>query len=102
MGKESFIGAKLEEVDLSNTQVEDLSSTFESCDNLKTFKGNRKLTYIYGPIGTNNVVGYFYTLEKPDGLQYGTFKTIHIPRGSKAGWPKENYYKVEIIDDIEL
>ena len=102
LGKESFIGAKLEEVDLSNTQVEDLSSTFESCDNLKTFKGNRKLTYIYGPIGTNNVVGYFYTLEKPDGLQYGTFKTIHIPRGSKAGWPKENYYKVEIIDDIEL
>jgi hypothetical protein len=102
LGEESFIGADLTEVDLSHTQVERLSSTFESCNNLKIFKGNRKLTYIYGPIGTKNVVGYFYTLEKPEGLQYDTFKTIHIPRGSKAGWPKRDYDEVEIIDDIEL
>lgn len=101
LGDECFIGTDLESVDLSQTQVTTLHSVFKSCKNLKEFKGSRNLTDMHGSIGEKDVVGYFYTSEKPLGLNYSTFKTIHIPKGCKAGWSKGNN-DVEIIDDIEL
>ena len=94
----------LEEIDLSNTQVEQIEKgAFENCKSLKLFKGSKCLKKLEDYSGNsfgfgtkNTVVGYFYTLEEPRGIHYGDFKEIHIPRGSKAGW---SYDKV--IDDIE-
>lgn len=102
LGKECFIGTALKKVDLSNTQVEELDSAFERCNNLKTFKGNTKLKKLYGNIGNKDVVGYFYTPEKPEGIRFENFKTIHIPKGCKAGWSAPSYCNVEIVDDIVL
>lgn len=102
LGKECFIGTALKKVDLSNTQVEELVSAFERCNNLKTFKGNTKLKKVYGNIGNKDVVGYFYTPEKPEGIRFENFKTIHIPKGCKAGWSAPSYCNVEIVDDIVL
>ena len=105
IGKDFFNSCTvLEEVDLSNTQVEQIEKgAFENCKSLKIFKGSKYLKKLEDysgnsfKFGTNRtVVGYFYTVEEPRGIHSGDFKEIHIPRGSKAGW---SYDKV--IDDIE-
>lgn len=102
LGEECFIGTQLEEVDLSKTQIKSFISSFKDCSNLRVFRGNSNLTSIQGRIGEKDVEGFFYTREKPDGFYFDTFKTIHIPRGTKAGWPTPSRCKTEIIDDIDL
>lgn len=109
IGKNTFQGCQsLEEVDLSNTQVEQIGEgAFNNCINIKTFKGSKYLKKLEDYSGNSfkfgtrkTVVGYFYTVEEPRGIDSGDFKEIHIPRGSKAGWSLLNRYTT-IIDDIE-
>ena len=95
-------------MDLSNTQVEQIGEgAFNNCINIKTFKGSKYLKKLEDYSGNSfkfgtrkTVVGYFYTVEEPRGIDSGDFKEIHIPRGSKAGWSLLNRYTT-IIDDIE-
>ena len=92
----------LEVIDLSNTQVEILRGAFYRCDNIKIFKGSKTLKLCQNYFGRDyQIIGYFYTEEKPEMFDEKYFKEIHIPQGTKEGWKLADP-RVRIIDDIVL
>lgn len=95
---------KLQIVDLSYTHVETVGKeTFKGCSSLRTFKGSKYLkeckNYEATDFRSSGVQGYFYTPEQPKNFLGDGFSTIHIIRGTKAGWP--NIYRATLVDDIE-
>jgi hypothetical protein len=91
-------------VDLSNTKVETIGrETFKGCASLQVFKGSKFLkefkNYDATDFRSSGVQGYFYTPEQPKQFLGNGFSTIHIIRGTKAGWPQ--IYRATLIDDIE-
>ncbi len=95
---------KLQMVDLSNTKVETIGrETFKGCASLQVFKGSKFLkefkNYDATDFRSSGVQGYFYTPEQPKQFLGNGFSTIHIIRGTKAGWPQ--IYRATLIDDIE-
>ena len=105
IGNYSFKNCKkLKVVDLSNTKVETIGNeTFKFCTSLAVFKGSKYLKEFKSHDATDfrsgGVQGYFYTPEQPKNFLGGSFSTIHIIRGTKAGWP--NIYRATLVDDIE-
>ena len=114
LGAGTFYGCEnLEEVDLSNTQVESIGeslrgeygyATFGKCKNLKYIKLPKSLKRVYNSpfdfdsYGAISTVGYFHTPEAPESCGKLEFKEIHIPRGCSAGWQDGIYCPV--IDDL--
>lgn len=95
---------KLQVVDLSNTHVETVGKeTFKGCSSLRIFKGSKYFkeckNYEATDFRSSGVQGYFYTPEQPKNFLGDGFSTIHIVRGTKAGWP--NIYRATLVDDIE-
>ena len=105
IGNYSFKNCKkLKVVDLSNTKVEAIGNeTFKFCTSLAVFKGSKHLKEFKSHDATDfrsgGVQGYFYTPEQPKNFLGSSFSTIHIIRGTKAGWP--NIYRATLVDDIE-
>lgn len=92
--------SRLEELDLRNTQVETIAwSSLYKCPNLTNFYGSPVLKSFnrdnYSEDPELNV-GWFYTKEKPSGLDY--FQIIHVPEGYAAGY---SGLHCTVIDDIK-
>lgn len=105
IGDQSFKNCKkLQVVDLSNTKVETIGrEAFKGCASLRVFKGSKFFkefkSYEATDFRSGGVQGYFYTPEQPKNFTGDGFSTIHIIRGTKAGWP--NIYRGTLVDDIE-
>lgn len=92
--------SRLEELDLRNTQVETIAwSSLYKCPNLTNFYGSPVLKSFKRDNYSENPqlnVGWFYTKEKPSGLDY--FQIIHVPEGYSAGY---SGLHCTVIDDIK-
>lgn len=101
---------KLRNIDLSLSQIEDLSGAFKffyygyekySLDVFKAPKNLKRLDSFETLNGIKSA--YFYTREAPRGLECYDVQELHIPKGSKAGWVNvTKYMKGKVIDDIDL
>ena len=112
LGNGAFKNCKsLEKLDFSDTNLKEIvirrgdygddTGIFCDCDNLREVRFPASLTTLAdeGKVPKNSVL-YFYSPEIPITHCWWEPETIHVPRGTKAGWGKWIRDGVNVIDDL--
>lgn len=94
----SFKGCIIDELDLSDTQITEFpEESFENC-HITVFKAPKGLKRMCCGYKFQTDNAWYYTQEPPTCFRFEG-KTIHIPRGTRAGWNSVDKRTI-IIDDI--
>lgn len=112
MGNAAFKNCKsLTKLDFSNTNLKEIvirkgdygddKGLFYNCDNLKEVRFPASLTTLAdeGDVSKNSVL-YFYSSEIPITHCWWEPQSIHVPRGTKAGWSNWISRGVKVVDDL--
>ena len=112
MGNAAFKNCKsLTKLDFSNTNLKEIvirksdigkeTGIFYGCDELEEVRFPASLmTLADDGVVPMNCVLYFYSKEVSSPRCWWEPKSIHVPRGTKAGWSRWITYGVNVIDDL--
>ncbi len=101
--------SSLKKLDFSNTNLKTINpkskvcegGLFYGCNSLVEirFPSTFKMINDHGKLPDNCIL-YFYSPEAQDTFARWRPKSIHVPRGTKAGWSRWITYGVNVIDDL--
>ena len=96
-----FSSTNLKEIVYRRNDVDKETGIFYNCDNLKEVRFPASLTTlaVNGDIPKDCVL-YFYSSEIPIIHCWWEPQSIHVPRGTKAGWNNWILRGVKVVDDL--
>lgn len=99
--KLDFSNTKLKEIVIRRGDVGDDTGLFYKCNNLNEIRFPASLTVLADEGGLpEQCVVYFYSPEIPITHCWWEPQSIHIPRGTKAGWSNWISRGVKVVDDL--